>query len=324
MNHPLHIAILAYDGCVASGVSGFSDVLAMANLLGKNPLFAPRVLAKRGVPVRTFSGPNLHPDAPLGAPAPENFQWDILFVPPAVGVKTPPVELVQWTRKAHAAGTIACAACFGVFVLASAGLLRDRPATTHWGLAESFRCRYPNIPLHTEHILLDHGDIICAGGLTAYFDLALHLITRFASHDLAASCARSLLLDPGRARQTPYENLIATSSHGDAAITEAQQWLAQNHAQPLLINELAQTVHLSERTLLRRFKKATGRTPGGYLQALRIEHAKRLLESTSEPVDTIITRIGYTDAPSFFRRFKKLTGLTPGEYRTRFGPPRSA
>lgn len=92
----------------------------------------------------------------------------------------------------------------------------------------------------------------------------------------------------------------------------------------MFISELAQTIHLSERTLLRRFKKATGRTPGGYLQALRIEHAKRLLESTSEPVDTIITQIGYTDAPSFFRRFKKLTGLTPGEYRTRFGPPRGA
>ncbi len=247
--------------------------------------------------------------------------WDAVYIPPAFGLDAPHAELAAWVSRAHASGAVACAACAGVYFLAEAGLLTGRAATTHWGLTENFTVRYPDVRLTPEQMLVDGGDYICAGGLTAYFDLALRLTARFASSELAASCARVLLLDPGRARQTPYMNLISQPLHGDASIIEAQKWLEKHYARPLCVKELAEAARLGERTLLRRFKKATGRTPREYLQALRIERAKRLLESGNASVDEIAAQAGHSDTPSFFRLFKGLTGLTPGEYRKRFGIP---
>lgn len=317
----MRIGVLAYDDCVASGINGFCDALAVANSLAGRELFTTRVVSREGAPVRPFSGPPLCVDGPMDAPLRDNPLWEAIYIPPAYGLDAPPAELAAWAARAHASGAVACAACAGVFFLAEAGLLTGRAATTHWGLAAAFAARYPDVRLTPERMLVDGGDYVCAGGLTAYFDLALHLTARFASSELAASCARVLLLDPGRARQTPYMSLISPPLHGDASIVEAQKWLAKHYARPLCVKELAEAARLGERTLLRRFKKATGRTPREYLQALRIERAKRLLESGNASVDEIAAQAGHSDTPSFFRLFKGLTGLTPGEYRKRFGIP---
>lgn len=311
----MRVGILAYDGCVVSGVSGFCDTLAVAGQMAGQDLFETRVLSLDGKSVRCFSGPDMAVDA---ATAPGKDAWDLLYLPPAFGLDVPPPDLVEQVGLARQAGAIVCAACFGVFFLAQAGLLDGRTATTHWALAEDFQARYPHVRLQPEQMLVDGGDYICAGGLTAYFDLALHIVARFASPELAAVCARTLLLDPGRARQTPYINLTGPPAHGDELVLKAQEWLEANHARPLRMTELARAVHAGERNLARRFKRALGRTPGKYLQALRVEHAKRQLESGDASIDEIIALVGYQDGPAFFRLFKEMTGLTPGEYRARF------
>lgn len=311
----MRIAILAYEGCVASGVSGFSDVLAVANHTLQQERFKTTVLSEGGQAVHPFSGPPLAVDAPLD----DDERWDVVYIPPAFGVTQAPEVPATWVKQAHKHGATACAACAGVFFLAEAGVLNERPATTHWGLVEEFAKQFPSTPLAPERMLIDGGDYICAGGLTAFFDLALHITARFTSSEIALSCAKTLLLDPGRVRQTPYMNLIAPPTHGDEPVIRAQEWLEERHTRPVRVKELAKAVHLGQRTLLRRFKKATGRTPGGYLQALRIEHAKRLLESGTSSVEEIFQTVGYQDGPAFFRAFKELTGLTPGGYRARFG-----
>ncbi len=311
----MRIGILAYAGCVASGVTGFGDVLAMANHLSHTTHFNSAVCSEDGAPVPPFAGPPIMVEQAL---LQGDAAWDILFIPPAMGLEQPPEALVAAVKDLHAAGTILCAACAGVFFLAEAGLLQERVATTHWGLVDLFRQRYPRVRLEPERMLVDSGDVLCAGGITAYFDLALHLVARFASADLSTQCARALLLDPGRTQQTPYMYLVGAAHHGDDTITAAQEWLEARHTEPVRISALAETVHLTERTLLRRFKQATGKTPTAYLQALRMEHAKRLLESSLESVDAIAGMVGYGDAPAFFRVFKDCTGLTPGEYRRRF------
>jgi len=313
----MRVAILAYEGCIASGVSGFADVLGVANLLAGKALFSTRVLSRGGEPVRAFAGPPVSTDGPLGGPEGDAV-WDAVYVPPSFGAGDPPPDLTGWVSRAHASGAVACAACAGVFFLAGAGILSGRTATTHWALAGEFAARHPDVRLEPERLLVDGGDFVCAGGVTACFDLALHIVARFASPDLAASCARSLILDPGRARQTPYMNLAGVLEHGDEAVARAQRWLEENHGGPVVIDRLAAMVNLGGRTLLRRFRKATGRSPGEYLQALRIEHAKRLLESSGEGVEAVMERVGYRDAPAFYRLFKTMTGLTPGEYRRRF------
>ena len=311
----MKVAILAYSGCVASGIYGFSDVLAMANFLQGKKLFSTSILGLHGAQVNVFSGPDVVPERSLVL----GEEWDIIYVPPAIGLVVSPPELVEWIREAHAAGALAAAACAGVFFLAEAGILDSRPATTHWGLAGEFTAMYPDTPLLTRQILVDGGDYVCAGGLTSYSDLALHLITRFATPELTAQCARALILDGGRIHQAPYIDLGATSHHSDEDVTRAEQWILENYNKPVTISAMARSINMCERTFQRRFKQATGRTPSVYVQRLRIERAKRLLEVTTLPVSGIIDKIGYQDAPAFFRLFKSLTGLTPGEYRNRFG-----
>lgn len=318
----LHIAILAYDGCVASSVSGFMDVLAVANHTSQQALFAPVTVSRGAAPVRPFSGPLLQVESSIDHPP--SCGWSVIYIPPAFGMTAPPEDLVAWVADMHECGSVACAACAGVFFLAAAGILDQRPATTHWGLVETFRKQYPAVLLEPEHMLLDGGDYACAGGLTAYFDLALHLVARFASRETAATCARTLLLDPGRVWQTPYKDLLGapnTQRHGDPVVDQALQWLEEHHTRPLRFGELAAAVHLGERTLLRRFKKALGRTPSRYLQDVRVEHAKQLLASSTLSIGQVANTIGYDDTPAFHRIFKSLTGLAPGEYRSRFGIP---
>jgi len=313
----MRVGILAYENCLASGVYGFADTLAVANVVVGREVFGTAVLSEGGGPVSCFSGTVVTADAPLVGSGAEG--WDIVYAPPSFGLMAPGPEQTAWLGRAHARGAVACGACAGVFFLAEAGILRGRPATTHWGLAGSFAARYPDVSLEPDRMLVDGGDYICAGGVTAYFDLALHLVASHASPEAALSCARTLLLDPGRVRQTPYMSLLPLPAAGDEAVAAAGRWLEDNHARPVRIGELAEAVHLTGRTLLRRFRKAVGRTPAQYLQAVRIEHAKRLLETGGESAGEIAAMVGYADATAFFKAFRELTGLTPGEYRRRFG-----
>lgn len=308
------IAILAHDGCVSSGVNGFADAFAVANHLSGQQDFTVRILSENRQAVQPFSGTALAVHGGLT----ESERWDAVYVPPSFGGVGPSSRQMQWLRDVHESGALACAACAGVFFLAEAGILGAGPATTHWGLAEDFSARFPSVQLEAERLLVDGGNYICAGGLTAYFDLALHLIARFRSSELAASCAHTLLLDPGRVRQTPYMQLIGNPNHGDVVVAEVEQWLAENFSKQVSVAELAERACLGERTFLRRFTRATGKPPGRYLQALRVEHAKRLLETGTEAVEEIVQAVGYRDGPAFYRVFKGMTGLTPGEYRKRF------
>ncbi len=313
----MRVGILACDTCFASGVHGFSDTLAVANLIMGRDVFETVVLSEDGGPVRCFAGAVVRADEALRDAGPGEGRWDIVYVPPAFGLTEPDAALAGWLGRAHASGAVACGACAGVFFLAAAGILRGRPATTHWGLAQAFAARFPDVPLDADRMLVDGGDYVCAGGVTAYFDLALHLVARHASPEAALDCARTLLLDPGRVRQTPYMSLLPTAA--DETVARACRWLEENHARPVRMRELAEAVLLTERTLLRRFRASVGRTPVQYLQAVRIERAKRLLETGGESAGEIAAMVGYADATAFFKAFRELTGLTPGEYRRRFG-----
>lgn len=313
----MRVGILAYDTCFASGVHGFSDTLAVANLIMEREVFETTVLSADGGPVRCFASAVVSADEALSDALAGERRWDIVYVPPAFGLTEPDAALAGWLGRAHASGAVVCGACAGVFFLAAAGILRGRPATTHWGLVQSFSARFPDVPLAVDRMLVDGGDYVCAGGVTAYFDLALHLVARHASPEAALSCARTLLLDPGRVRQTPYMSLLSVS--GDETVARACRWLEDNHARPVRMRELAEAVLLTERTLLRRFRSSMGRTPVQYLKAVRIERAKRLLATGGESAGEIAAMVGYADATAFFKAFRELTGLTPGEYRRRFG-----
>lgn len=318
---PIRIAVLALEGCVASSVAGPLDVFAAANRvsrdLGQGEPFAARIVRLEPGAVRSFHG---LPVAPQEVARPGE-RFDLVLVPAVfdnlagvVGER----KAAAWLAGQHAAGARVAGVCAGAFLLAEAGLLDSREATTHWALAGEFSRRYPRVALKPELLLVDTGDVLTAGGVTAYLDLCLHLVARLASPELAALCAKVLLVEPGRRFQAPYALHTAPRGHGDAAILKAQDWLEAHLAGPVRIADAARAANLGERTLLRRFRKATGDTPLDYVQRLRIESAKRLLETTPRTVDDIAAAVGYADPTSFRRLFKARTGLTPDGYRRRF------
>ncbi|XXF79671.1 GlxA family transcriptional regulator [Myxococcaceae bacterium GXIMD 01537] len=317
----IRIAVLALEDCVASSVTGPLDVFAMANMLsreqGRPEPFVAELVSSHPGPVRSFHGLEV---ASARVPSPSE-RFDVVFVPAVVGyLKGGPVDRANaaWLLEQHARGAKLAAVCAGVFLLAETGLLDGREATTHWGLAQSFATRHPSVALKPELLLVDNGDVVTAGGITAYLDLSLHLVAKQATPELASLCAKMLLVEPGRRFQAPYAVHSAPRSHGDTAVLRAQEWLEAHLSGPVTLAGAAEAASLGERTLLRRFRKATGDTPLDYVQRLRVEAAKRLLETTPRTVEEISQEVGYADTTAFRRRFKARTGLTPDGYRRRF------
>jgi transcriptional regulator GlxA family with amidase domain len=330
MNRLTRIGILAYPNCVASAVLGALDVFAIANWEWQNrqaesidnalPMFQVQVLSLDGQPVQGFGHcPAIVPHDAVQQP-PQAF--DLIMVPPWLGdleaILHAEHSAIAWIKDCHVQGINLSAVCTGTFFLAEAGLLAGRPATTHWMWAPHFRKRYPEVSLKPERILIDGGDVICAGGMTAYLDLSLYLVAKYGSADLATTCSKLLLVDTGRWSQAPYQLFNAPKNHLDEPILRTQDWLEEHHTEPVSIQELAQVANLEKRTFMRRFKRATGDSPLQYVQQLRISSAKHLLESTNQSFAEITWQLGYQDVSSFQRLFKQVTGLSPGDYRNKF------
>ena len=226
----------------------------------------------------------------------------------------------HWIARWHASGARIASSCTGAFLVADAGVLRGRPATTHWLFADEFRRRYPNIELRIDRIIIDNGDVITSGGATSFLNLALYLVERFGGHERANLAAKVLLVDAQRTSQLPYVAALPGRFHNDLVVHEIQEHIEGHLADALLIGQLAERFGLSTRTLTRRFISATGQGPQAYLQHARVRHAMRLLETTSDPVDEVRFNAGYGDAAAFRRAFKQTTGLSPTEYRKAYGP----
>ncbi|GAB6041104.1 helix-turn-helix domain-containing protein [Endothiovibrio diazotrophicus] len=212
--------------------------------------------------------------------------------------------------------TPVAASCYGTFVLAESGRLDERAATTTWWLREAFTRRYPRVRLDADRALVEDGAAITAGAMTAHTDLSLHVLRRLQGHALARRVGSIMLVDEGRASQRPFMALQRRFAEPltDAAVA----WMGSRLGERLTAQELAAALHVSYRTLHRRFHRTTGQPPLGYLQALRVERAKELLETTRLGVEQIANRVGYDDLSAFRRLFKRLTSVTPAGYRQRF------
>jgi transcriptional regulator GlxA family with amidase domain len=227
-------------------------------------------------------------------------------------------SLVPWLRKWHARGAYIAGICTGVAYLAEAGLLDGRRATTHWGLAEVFRQRYPKVLWRPEQFVTEDGRLFCSGGINASFDLSLYLVEKFCGHEIALQCAKTLLLSMPRSRQSGYSVLPLSRPHTDERIGKAEEYLQSHLTRDVSIAALAGRVGMSQRNFIRRFKAATGRMPGAYLQAMRVSAAKEMLESSAETIQSVCAKVGYGDIAFFRSLFKRHTGMTPAEYRGNF------
>jgi transcriptional regulator GlxA family with amidase domain len=168
-------------------------------------------------------------------------------------------------------------------------------------------------------MIVEDSGLICAGAVTSYLNLALHLVEKFAGPAIAAQCARLMLIDSKQLSQAPFASLQAGWQHQDDIVSQAQSWMQRNLHCELNLDDIASSIPVSPRTLIRRFKEAAGQTPLAFLQSMRVEAAKRLLENTDLSLEMIVEKVGYSDVSSFRRLFSRTTQLTPREYRSRFG-----
>lgn len=229
--------------------------------------------------------------------------------------------MVAWLKAMHASGARLCSACSGVLLLAETGLLDGLDATVHWAYAPTFRRNFPRVRLRLEKALVAAGErerFVMSGASASWHDLALYLVARHVGPTAAHALSRFLLLQWHQDGQAPYIAFRPRTDHGDAIVSEAQEWLRSHYADPAPVDAMVQRSGVPARTFKRRFRAATEHSPIAYIQRLRIEEAKRRLERTSLAIDRIGWAVGYEE-PAFFRRlFKRLTGVTPGVYRRKF------
>lgn len=233
-------------------------------------------------------------------------------------------QLVRWLGATYGRGATLCAACTGTNLAAETGLFDGHEATVHWASVHDFRRRHPGVHLRPADALVisgPDGRLVTSGASSAWHDLALHLIARYVGPATALAVARFLLWQWHQDGQAPFEVFDPPTDHGDAAVLAAQRGIAAQCAVAAPVDEMARWSGLAPRTFARRFKVATGHTPIDYVQRIRIERAKRLLETSDEPVDEISWAVGYEDPASFRRLFKRHAGLTPRAYRQRFQVP---
>jgi transcriptional regulator GlxA family with amidase domain len=231
-------------------------------------------------------------------------------------------RLIPWLRRHARDGTYVAGVCTGAVFLAEAGLLDGRLATTHWAAAEELKRRYPSVKWCPDKFVTEDRRVLCSGGVFASVDLSLYLVEKFCGHDVAVQTARSLLVNMPRSHQTGYALLPLGRPHSDEAVHRAESFIAKHHAEGVCTEQLARQLAMSPRNFVRRFKSATGRSPGDYIQATRIAVARDMLETCASSVQSVGAAVGYVD-PAYFRTlFKRLTGMTPAEYRECFASSR--
>ncbi|MFY0641308.1 MAG: helix-turn-helix domain-containing protein [Bermanella sp.] len=320
-----NIYILGFDQALASAITGVLDLFALAGVTWNRiqgtqpaPIFNVQIASASGEPIRCINGINLGAHVSFD----EIKQADALIIPtiggPIEHVLASNPELITLIQTANTQRWIIAGNCTGNFLLAHAGILNGKQATTHWGFKDQFKKQYPKVNLTAEFMLTRDEHIYCAGGGLAWFDLGLHMIERFVGFETAIQTAKAFVIDYRRDSQLSYSLIGLAKPHKDTLIKDVQNWLNLNYANSISIDELAQRFSVSKRTLIRRFNQSLEMPPNAYIQGLRIEGAQKLLEESEMQIETIMNKVGYEDASSFRRLFKSKTGVTPSEYRSRF------
>jgi transcriptional regulator GlxA family with amidase domain len=314
------IGILLYSGARLAAVHGLTELFFFANRFsteygGEHP--AEVQISHWGTNLGTAQLECVFESHPH-----QQSQPDCLIFPPTLEVDQQNEKtdiLLAWAKMQHASGVLLCSVCGGAFMLARTGLLNGRPATTHWSYLEALTDRFPEICVNTDELIIDLGDVVTAGGAMAWLDLGLRLVDRYLGPVVMMKTAQFLLADPAGRQQRFYANFSPSLHHGDEAVLRVQLWLQTIPSESFTIDRMAAKAQLGQRTFLRRFQKATGLTPTEYVQHLKVQKARELLEFTTLSIKEISWKVGYEDTGFFRKTFQKIIGLRPVDYRRRFG-----
>ncbi|WP_406839768.1 GlxA family transcriptional regulator [Streptomyces sp. AHU1] len=310
------VLIVLFDGVQSLDVTGPLEVFAGAESY-RGGSYGIRTASPDGAPVRSSSGLVLVPDRALAdAPVPHT-----LLVPGGSGTRRPDPGLIGWLRDHGPRAERLVSVCTGAALLAAAGLLDGRRATTHWAHCDRLARDHPAVTVDPDPIYVRDGNVSTSAGVTSGIDLALALVEEDLGRDAALTIARHLVVflrRPGN--QAQFSAQLAAQTARREPLREVQRWISEHPGDDLSVEALAVRARLSPRHFARAFRTETGTTPGRYVERVRLEHARRLLEDTTDGVEEVARTCGYGTPEAMRRAFVKLLGSAPAEYRRRFRP----
>jgi transcriptional regulator GlxA family with amidase domain len=247
---------------------------------------------------------------------------DLIIVPAIGGDLRKTVAMnkafIPWIVEQRKKGAEVASLCVGSFLLAATGLLDGRECSSHWMTAHLFRETYPEVTLVDGRIVTEQGGLYSSGGASSYWNLLLHLVEKYAGRDMAIMASKVFALEIDRHSQSAFAMFQGQKNHADTPIKEAQEFIEKNITEKITVEDLAVMFAIGKRHFERRFKRATNNTPSEYIQRVKIEAAKKELETTGKNVTEVMYEMGYSDLKAFRIAFKKVTGLTPIDYRSKY------
>ena len=326
----IRIGIIVSERCQASSVFAVTDLIMAANyclsryFAEPTPLFSYQLIGLTES-VRAYNGSDIGPavkittcDRPDVVILPGAFE-SVLEQSHCQSLLDKMPHIFTALHRWHHQGSVIASVCTGNFLLAAAKISAGRPLTCHWASSEVAARLFPNETFNTDNLLIDHGDIVSAGGAMATSQMVLHLIARFHSRELALATGKLMMIELNLESQNRFAMFQPRQNHSDTLVAKLQRTIETSFQSRLDLTSFADLAGIGERQLSRRFKRATGESPLSYLQRYRVEQVKIGLESTSDAINKLILDAGYEDHTSFRRLFKRFTGVTMKEYRSRFG-----
>ncbi len=317
-----HISILVPKGAILGSLEGsrqlFSQVNEFYKLRGAPPLFIVQLVGLSKETKLTGGLFTANTDA-----VPEDIKkTDLIIIPAIDGDLKHAIEenkdFIPWIIKQYKSGAEVASLCLGAFLLASTGLLAGRKCATHWMAENAFREMFPDVNLVTQKIITDEQGIYSSGGAFSYLNLILHLIEKYAGREIAVLSAKVFAIEIDRDSQLSFTIFQGQKEHDDDSIKKAQEFIEKNYQEKITVDQLTSMLALGRRNFERRFKKATSNTVVEYMQRVKIEAAKKGLETSRKNVNELMYEVGYTDTKAFRTTFKKITGLSPLEYKHKY------
>ena len=316
-----HISIIVSKGAILGNIEGPRQVFTEANQflqsVGKQPLFDVHLIglsdeSKLNEGLYTISTELMS----------SINKTDLVIIPAMYGDLQKAIEenkdFIPWIIRQYKTGAEVASLCLGAFLLASTGLLNGKRSATHWLAANAFRKMFPDVNLLEDKIITDENGIYSSGGAYSSLNLILYLVEKYAGRQTAVFCSKAFQIDIQRDSQSPFTIFIGQKEHEDEPIKKAQEFIENNFQNKISVDQLATMFALSRRNLERRFKKATANTVIEYIQRVKIEAAKKNLESARKNINEIMYDVGYSDNKAFRTTFKKITGLSPIQYRNKY------
>lgn len=316
-----NISIIVAKGAILGNIEGprqmFAEVNHFLAVKGGSPFFNVQLVSLTN-DAQLLDGLYTISTIPLN----HIQKTDLIIIPAMYGELSKAIddnrELIPWIIDQYKNGAEVASLCLGAFLLASTGLLNGRKCATHWLAAGLFRNMFPQVNLVEDKIIIDENGIYSSGGAYSSLNLILYLIEKYAGKEAAVYCSKAFQIDFYRESQSPFMIFMGQKGHEDEPIKKAQEFIESNFQNKITVDQIASMIALSRRNLERRFKKATANTVVEYIQRVKIEAAKKNLETGRKNINEVMYEVGYNDTKAFRTTFKRITGLSPIQYRNKY------